>query len=560
MARTRSSSGQNGEHAPSKRHFLLFIKPTSKNTNHISISEQKKQQYETKKHNLERSSSRVSSKTSLSLAYPAPALVGETTHLRYYVRVRRLWLLVFIAGCASSDHELAVEVLSDLQPGVEVDRIEVRLDDISVFDGLPSRPLSEGARVADLELSAGDHVIAGRAFFNGAMVAERRVLVQVSQDQALTVALTRNCRDVLCSDAGTTCSNAMCVDPQCTPETPQFCEAAVQCERSTDCDPAGVCGNVECLRGSCLTIDDGRCGSGFFCAGDEGCVVAPFVIDAGMTDANVDAQPVRDAGPDVSSLPDVGPDVPRTCPEPWGALPVASAAVVGDGRGGESTTTISVTPANALLGPTLTIEMWVRFIEPLSTMFLMGSSTRENGGFSVRPSVTPTGDARIMYTIGGSGFLFPAPGLTDGCWHHIALVRDLPTGNISYVQDGNREFLTLTPQSTPLMAGEAGLFVGRNTFGDTPRAHVAIHHLRFWSAALSDSELDVLRTAQAPPADPRLIDEIPMQMTTPSGGVELLDSRGPLETFFGWYADGFRGNAPGALMTLDELDAHAAGF
>ncbi|MFK8000347.1 MAG: LamG domain-containing protein [Polyangiales bacterium] len=465
--------------------------------------------------------------------------------------MRRLWLLVFLAGCASSDHELAVEVLSDLQPGVEVDRIEVRLDDLSVFDGLPARPLTEGARVADLEVSAGDHVIAGRAFFNGELIAERRVLVQVREDQGLTVALTRNCRDVRCAEAGTTCSNAVCVDPQCSPETPQFCEAAVQCERSTDCDPAGVCGNVECLRGSCLTIDDGRCGSGFFCAGDEGCVVAPFVVDAGMSDASMgmDARPEPDAGP-----------VPRTCPEPWGALPVSSAAVVGDGRGGDSTTTISVTPADALLAPTLTIEMWVRFIEPVSTMFLMGSSTREDGGFSIRPSVTPTGDARIMYTMDGSGFLFQAPGLTDGCWHHIALVRDLAAGIIFYIQDGNREFLTLTPRATPLMPGEAGLFVGRNTFGDTPRAHVAIHHLRFWNTALSDSELDTLRTTQAPPSDPRLIDEIPMQTATPSGGVDRLDSRGTLETFFGWYADGFRGNAPGTLMTLDELDVHAARF
>lgn len=465
---------------------------------------------------------------------------------------------MFIAGCVSSDLELAVDVLSDLQPGVEVDRIEVRLDDVSVFDGLPDRPLSQGARVADLELSAGDHIIAGRAFFNGEMIAERRVLVQVSEDQALTIALTRNCRDVLCDDAGTTCSNATCVDTQCTPETPQFCEPAVQCERNTDCDPASVCGNVECLRGSCLTLDDGRCGSGFFCAGNEGCVVAPFVVDAGTSDANVmDANVEADAGPDA---PDVGPDVPRTCPEPWGALPVGSAAVVGDGRGGASTTTISITPASALLAPTLTIEMWVRFIEPLDQMFLMGNSTRENGGFSVRPSVTPTGDSRIMYTIAGSGFLFPAAGLSDGCWHHIALVRDLPAGNIFYVQDGARELLTLEPRTTPLMAGEPGLFVGRNSFGDTPRAHVAIHHLRFWSTALSDGELDALRTTRAPPSDPRLIDEIPMQTTMPSGGLEVLDSRGTLETFFGWYMDGVRGNAPGTLMTLDELDVHAAGF
>ena len=482
--------------------------------------------------------------------------------------MRTIWLLALIAGCASSDFELAVDVLSDLQPGVEVDRVEVRLDDVSVFDGLPSRPLARGARVADLTLSSGDHTVVGRAFFSGVLVAERQVIVNVTQDQALTIALTRNCRDVRCDVAGTTCSNAMCVDPQCTPETPQFCESATQCQRATDCDPAGACGVVECLRGACLTLDDGRCGTGFFCAGGDGCVVAPFVIDGGMSDAavpdssmpdvNVPDTSAPDAGPDVPVLPDAGP-TPRTCPEPWGALPVTSAAVIGDASGGGSTTSASVTPANALLEPTMTIDMWVRFIEPSSRMMLMGSESVDEGGFSIRPSITPVGDARIMYAIEDQGYLFSAPDLTDGCWHHIALIRDFPAGNIDYVQDGTRQRLTMTPRNTPVRGGEAGLYVGRNTFGDDPRAHVASHHLRFWNTALSDAELDVLRTTRAPAFDARLIDEIPMQTTEPLGSIEL-DSRGTLETFFGWYSEPFRGNAPGTLMTLEELDVHAARF
>ncbi|MFT5358697.1 MAG: hypothetical protein ACI9KE_005936, partial [Polyangiales bacterium] len=64
----------------------------------------------------------------------------------------RLWPLLLIVACASPEFELAVDVLSDLHPGIELDRIEVRIDDIVVFDGVPNRPLELGARVADVQV------------------------------------------------------------------------------------------------------------------------------------------------------------------------------------------------------------------------------------------------------------------------------------------------------------------------------------------------------------------------------------------------------------------------
>ncbi|MFK8000342.1 MAG: LamG-like jellyroll fold domain-containing protein [Polyangiales bacterium] len=484
------------------------------------------------------------------------------------------WLLLLAACTPSSNLDLAVDLLSDLQPGLEVDRFELRMNDVSVFDGLPSGSLSEGARAVDLEVEAGDHIIAGRAFFNGAMVAERRVLVQVREDQALTVVLTRNCRDVECDEAGTTCANAMCVDPQCSPETPQFC-ASSQCEVATDCDPAGECGRVECRLGACLVIDDGRCGPGLYCAGDDDCVVIPSdagvadsgVLDAGVTDAGNDAgitDAGNDSGPadggasDIPVLTDTGPDVTTpACEGFWGELPVGSVAVVGADIGG--TSNLSVTPASALLAPTLSIDLWVRFIEPLDEMGIMGSAFGTEGGFTVLISRTKEGDGLLTYLIEETPFSFEATGLLDGCWHHIALVRDLPAGRLSYAQDGNMQTLSVAPRSAPLMAGESGLFVGRTTQGDDPRAHIALHHLRFWNTALSENELRVLRAVQAGTLDPRLIDSIPMQMTTPRDGVQFLDSRGTLEAFLGWYSTPV-GNAAGVMMTLGELDTYAAGF
>lgn len=479
---------------------------------------------------------------------------------------------MLLAACTPSPSlELAVDLLSDLQPGLEVDRFEIRLNDASVYDGLPQGSVSSGARAVDLEVDAGDHIIAGQAFFRGVMVAERRVLVQVREDQALTVVLTRNCRDIECDEAGTTCANAMCVDPQCSPETPQFC-ASSQCEADTDCEPAGECGSVECRRGACLLVDDGRCGAGLFCAGDDGCVVIPSdvgvpdssVLDAGVGDAaNDDAG--NDSGPtdvgtaDTPPVTDAGPDVTTpACEGFWGELTVESVAVVGADIGG--TSNLSVTPASALLTPTLSIDLWVRVIEPLDEMGLMGSAFGTSGGFTVGITSTKEGDVELTYVIEESPVAFDATGLLDGCWHHVALVRDLPSGRVSYAQDGNMQTVSVPPRSTPLMAGESGLFVGRTTAGDDPRSHIALHHLRFWNTALSENELRVLRAVPAGTLDERLIDSIPMQMTTPREGVQFLDSRGTLEAFLGWYDPMFRGNAAGVVMTLGELDTYAASF
>lgn len=476
-------------------------------------------------------------------------------------------MFVLLAACTPSPSlELAVDLLSDLQPGLEVDRFEVRLNDASVYDGLPQGSVSSGARAVDLEVNAGDHIIAGRAFFRGVMVAERRVLVQVRENQALTVVLTRNCRDIECDEASTTCANAMCVDPQCSPETPQFC-ASSQCEADSDCERAGECGTVECLRGACLLVDDGRCGAGLFCAGEDGCVVIPSddagvpdssVVDAGLSDAGNDSGPADAGRPDVTPLPDTGPDVTTpACEGFWGTLPVESVVVVGADIGG--TSNLSITPASALLTPTLSIDLWVRVIEPLDEMGLMGSAFGSAGGFTVGITRTKEGDVELTYVIEESPFTFEATGLLDGCWHHIALVRDLPSGRVSYVQDGDMQTMSVPPRSTPLMAGESGLFVGRTTAGDDPRSHIALHHMRFWNTALTDNELRVLRAVQAGTLDERLIDSIPMQRTSPREGVQFLDSRGTLEAFLGWYNEPV-GNAPGVMMTLGELDTYAAGF
>lgn len=452
--------------------------------------------------------------------------------------------MLFVTSCTTTDFELAVDVLSDLQMGLEVDRIEVRLDGVSVFDGLPERPLAVGARVGDLQVAGGDHELVGRAFFDGELVTERRVLVLVREDRALTIPLTRGCRGVRCDAVNTTCANSVCVDPQCSPETPEFCTPDTQCAADGECAPAGTCGDVECSRGTCLLVDDGRCGAGFFCAGADGCALAPVVVDAGA--------------PDAPNFPDAAPDVPRTCPEPWGSLPVDSVAVVGapieDPALWDGFTTLSVTPASVILRPTMLIDMWVRLLEPEVRGDLLGNQGAEGGfGFSAmqfqgRSQVELSFQRQVIMS-------FDAPGLDDGCWHHVAFGIDAPTSSVFYIQDGSRASRPLDlPMPDP---GEVGFLVGRDTSFPSRGRHIALHHLRFWNSALSDAELDVLRTSRAPTDDPRLIDEIPMQTTHSIDGVDILDSRGTLEAILGRFGDA-RGTSGGTLMSLDELESYAA--
>lgn len=457
-------------------------------------------------------------------------------------------------ACGSSEFELAVEVLSDLHPGVELDRIEIRLDDALVFEGVPDQPLELGARVADLQVTAGDHQVEGRAFFAGEVVTERRVLIQVSQDQALTIPLTRNCRRVRCGDASSTCANAVCVDSQCSPETPQFC-ASTQCTSAASCDPAGDCGAAECRGGSCLLVDDGRCGDGFLCTGNSVCVMAPSLVDAGTPDAGTPDAGTPDAGmpdvrPDIPELPDAGP---VTCTELWGELPVTSAAVLG-GPGEDDEANLSLTPASALHSPIGTIEMWVRVLEQRQSMFLMGNETG-TGGFSLRLSRSPSGVVQLTYDLENFGYGFHTPSLDDGCWHHIALVRNYPAGTVSFYENGTQYTFPVDIRTTPVIEGEAGLYIGRDSLSRAPSADIAIHHLRFWSAALSDAELQVLRSTSPVPGDTRLIAEIPMQSSVQMEGIDYLDAVG-ISGFLGSWETPI-GADPAVLMTLEQIDAYA---
>lgn len=240
-----------------------------------------------------------------------------------------LFLLVLLVGCEGADPVLVVQLVSDYAPGLEVASARtVVSSDVAGADALREAiedlttraALVDATRIAEVAIPAGHRYVVEVTLFDagGARVASRRVALRFDGNAAVTVVMTRSCRDVTCPSAGdataTGCLGGRCVSPECTPEHPEACPAP-ECVGGGDC-PAGAAACVEpvCLSGTCgLRADDARCAEGARCHPEDGCEAAAEP-DAGPPDAGP-----PDAGPQDAGLPDAGPGVacasvcPGTC-------------------------------------------------------------------------------------------------------------------------------------------------------------------------------------------------------------------------------------------------------
>jgi len=198
------------------------------------------------------------------------------------VRALVTWMsLSLLAGCAPG-LELSVDLRSDLRAGDEVDEAVVSWERSGQELGSETVPLGAGAdlvrgvRLADLAgLSAGVHRVRVTLRRAGEEVAQRSRSFQLDGDLAVTVVITRSCRDDGCEPPG--------------------CASAADCVREVDCLRA------ECLGGYCLTPpDDSRCGGGR-CDPLVGCGpgvdAGPGPDDAGPIDFDAGPPPPGDAGP-----------------------------------------------------------------------------------------------------------------------------------------------------------------------------------------------------------------------------------------------------------------------
>ncbi len=215
-----------------------------------------------------------------------------------------LAVLVPTTGCAKGSgtgFDVSVDLRTDLVPGVEFTAVQVRLEGetTTLEPAHPERDYLEGVRVAEFEGVSGGAIELIVDVSNGSgVVVSRRVAVTVQNDTAVTVVITRDCRGVECpgdgSTSNTACLGGECVDPSCTPETPELCPTA-DCTVAADCDaPMQACLEANCIVGRCLYADRGSCGDGRYCDERSGCVdvgVDAGPIDGGGMDAGTDAGP-----------------------------------------------------------------------------------------------------------------------------------------------------------------------------------------------------------------------------------------------------------------------------
>lgn len=223
-----------------------------------------------------------------------------------------------------SEPSLRVDLKTDYVPFVEFDAVRVQVDEGDValrFDHVVERSENylRGQRIDETTTQAGVHSLTLTLFRGGIPIATRRVSAIVQPPiTVVTIVLTRNCQGVMCPNdnpALESCLGGRCVDPRCTPQTPEFCPVD-QCMSDTECaEPDVACVEARCDEGVCLAVPDNtQCEAGEVCHGVRGCIDAEGdagVMDAGVPDVFDAGSPdVFDAGsPDVfdAGEPDAGP-------------------------------------------------------------------------------------------------------------------------------------------------------------------------------------------------------------------------------------------------------------
>lgn len=201
-----------------------------------------------------------------------------------------LALLAALAGC-STEPILQIEVKTDLVPGVEFSRVEVRLADEVVDETevrLADVDYREGRRVAELGPLEPDpmRLVEVRLLDDASRVAaERRVLVDHQGPLSIRLLITRSCRDVSCAtDGGETCFGGRCVEVSCLDGEQDAC-GEPDCSADTDCAAGSACVEAACVEGACvLEQREGTCGSGEFCDPSGGCTSVPPLCETGCDD------------------------------------------------------------------------------------------------------------------------------------------------------------------------------------------------------------------------------------------------------------------------------------
>jgi alpha-tubulin suppressor-like RCC1 family protein len=196
---------------------------------------------------------------------------------------------------------LEVRVISDLVPEREAANVTAALH-TGIANATPSslattqrelrfgEPLSRGLWVTTFEnIPAGTYTMwVTLTRQSGEILGRRPLTVTLTDDASYTVTLTADCARVECPNAGGSasfiaCIAGQCVDPSCSPETPENCppELDLFCNVDTECSPRTRCSTVSCLEGVCVNqAVESECGFDEFCSPLSGCTAVETPPDA----------------------------------------------------------------------------------------------------------------------------------------------------------------------------------------------------------------------------------------------------------------------------------------
>lgn len=414
-------------------------------------------------------------------------------------RLAGMWWSVVLCACtAAPPRLLLVELRTDLAPGAEVRAARVtvtsREGGAALFEELVplerDLDLIAGARIAEIELPPATYQLRVELLDRRAEVAVGRLtIVDVSADRVATIVLTRSCVGVDCSSDPAsieTCFGGGCVDPECSPETPESCPPP-ECTSAADCPTPIACAEAVCVEGACgIALPAGRCAPGERCDLEMGCVCDPieglvlaWSFEEGM-------------GTTAASRP-AGLDATLSGMAAWSATAGSPCGGALDLAGDDSIATLDADAIDAALEGDFTIVVWVRTAQT-GGMFPNILSKEDALGARLGPSLVLHG--------GGAGWYFEfydATGahqarggvVSDDAWHQLVGVRE--GDRIRAYEDGVKVADEQVPGASGSIRNALAL-----TLGDKPdRAPLYTYEgfldeVRIFDGPLTDDEVMTL--------------------------------------------------------------------
>lgn len=204
---------------------------------------------------------------------------------------RVAWICIVLAGCSASSvgSELVVDLKTDLIPErefhtvrtsitseLDVDQAPINVD----RSADPEQDYFAGVRIGEFQQLGIEEVTVQVSLLDeeGKVLAERPTRVALDRFNALTVVISRDCREVQCplpngDPSLIACLGGQCVDPRCHPEAIEYCDPqALECSTDSECISEQTCVAPQCVSNVCFfEADDTLCETLQMCIPESGC-------------------------------------------------------------------------------------------------------------------------------------------------------------------------------------------------------------------------------------------------------------------------------------------------